>query len=177
MTDKILNLIVAVDSKMRIGNAGPHKLVFKQKSDMDRFKKLTTGNVVIMGYNTYKSIGKALPNRENIVVSSSHFNEIFRTDVIESAASLEEAIDIAKTYTNKEVFLIGGGQLYNYAIHHDLVKRYFVTMVYTNIDGDLKVEIPILPIKSVKMIESKHDFASINKGDEFDSYYSVFEIK
>ena len=62
-------IIVAVSENDAIGK--DNKLLFQLKEDMKNFKKLTTGNIVIMGRKTYESIGKPLKDRINIVISRS----------------------------------------------------------------------------------------------------------
>ena len=136
-----VSLIVSADVNGCIGKSGPEPLVWKQKADMMRFKKLTTGNVVIMGFNTFVSLGRPLPNRINIVDSKRHKDELLaRNDVI-VVESLEEAITLAITaFPDKKPFLIGGGMLYNEAIEKDFVKEFFLTVVKTSIQGDAIVK-------------------------------------
>lgn len=134
---QVLNLIVAVDTNTCIGKAGPVPLVWKQAEDMRRFKSRTTGNVVIMGYNTFTSIGRPLPNRINIVVTRRHLNEFDGKKNIIAAKSLESAILLAKSLgKGKEIFLIGGGMLYNEAIEKDLVKCFCITLIDTKLPED-----------------------------------------
>jgi dihydrofolate reductase len=77
--------------------------------DFKWFKRMTTGNVVVMGRKTFESIGKPLPNRETIVVSRSGFSH----PGVRTVTSLEE-IDLANE--TREVFICGGGQIYEQAL-------------------------------------------------------------
>ena len=80
--------------------------------DMKRFKTLTTNHPIIMGYKTYLSIGKALPNRHNIVITKKKMEEI--PEGITLVGDLEGAILTAKKsdYDNSIVYVIGGGKTY-----------------------------------------------------------------
>lgn len=81
----------------------------KMKSDLKRFSEITKGGVVIMGRNTYESIGMPLPNRENIVLSR---NKNLTLAGVAIYSTLEDCLD---SYTNdpRELFLIGGENLYH----------------------------------------------------------------
>lgn len=113
------SIVVAVDKNMGIGAANDLLWQRDLPDDLARFKKLTTGGSVIMGRNTFESIGRPLPRRENIVISSRP------TDVagVLTAASLDAAFELARY----PVYVIGGGQVYAQAI--DRVDRLYVTHV------------------------------------------------
>ena len=65
----MVSLIVAMSHNNVIGDK--NKLLWNLKEDMRRFKEITTGHPIIMGRNTYESIGRPLPNRTNIVITRS----------------------------------------------------------------------------------------------------------
>lgn len=102
-------IIVAMARSRVIGK--DNKMPWHLPEDLKLFKKLTTGNTVIMGRRTYESIGKPLPNRNNIVIS--------RSEIIISGAlvchSLEEALKKAEEY-GKKIFFIGGAEIYRQAL-------------------------------------------------------------
>jgi dihydrofolate reductase len=77
--------------------------------DFKWFKKMTTGNIIVMGRKTFESIGKPLPNRETIVVSRSGFSH----PGVRTAASLEE---IKVPGDSREIFICGGAQIYAQAL-------------------------------------------------------------
>ena len=85
-----VNLIVAVSKNGFIGKNG--SLPWQISEDLKRFRKITSNSVVIMGKNTFLSIGKPLPNRENIVIST----KLKSADGCEIVRSLEEAINSSK---------------------------------------------------------------------------------
>ena len=116
---------------------------------MIRFKKLTIGNgnnVVIMGKNTYISLKKkALPNRINIVVSETLFNElnIIKFILYEGFfifKNLKEAKEYADSITSKnegKIWVIGGAQLYESCIRNYEINNAYITKVHSNFNCDV----------------------------------------
>jgi len=88
-----------------------NKMPWHLPDDLKLFKKLTTGNTVIMGRKTYQSIGKPLPNRNNIVISRSEM-DIPGAVVCQSIA---QALSKAEEY-GKKIFFIGGAEIYRQAL-------------------------------------------------------------
>lgn len=99
--------IVAVSKNFAIGKDG--KLPWHYPADLKHFKETTTGSAVVMGSATYRSIGKPLPNRLNIVLSRSA--EIEKADNLIQLQSGREAVDLAK-YLKCDLFVIGGAKTY-----------------------------------------------------------------
>ena len=99
-------------------------------ADLGHFKEITTGKPVIMGKNTYESIGRPLPNRLNIVLSDDHNYKIEGCVV---ANSLEEALDYVKEA--EEVMIIGGALVYKQFL--PVAKRMYLTRVYHDFEGDV----------------------------------------
>ncbi len=113
------SIIVAYDKNYGIG--ANNDLLWHLPADLKHFKDKTTGNAIIMGLNTYRSIGRPLPNRQNIVMS--YQDELI--DGVCVVSSLQAAYDIAGH--DKEVFVIGGGQIFALAL--DTVDRIYATEV------------------------------------------------
>lgn len=114
--------IVAVAKNRAIGKGGT--LPWHHPSDLKFFKQTTSGNTVVMGYNTWLSIGKPLPNRLNIVVSRlRNIEEFPEVKVVRSAS---EAIDISKE-AGGDLFVIGGAETYK--LFADSIERWLVTEV------------------------------------------------
>ncbi|MFZ1971155.1 MAG: dihydrofolate reductase [Candidatus Nanoarchaeia archaeon] len=129
-------IIAAMSLNNVIGDDG--KIPWKIKEDMKHFRELTTGYPVIMGRSTYDSLGKALPHRENIVVTRSLDSAIWnqRGDAI-FCGSIPLAFDLAKSFqvnTNKKAYVIGGGQIYAQTLN--LVDRLELTIVNKKVSGD-----------------------------------------
>lgn len=119
-------IIVAVSDNWAIGK--DNKMPWHVKEDLLYFKKVTTGHPVIMGSNTYKSIGKALPNRMNIVVSHKYVSGAI------TVPTLKEAYSVAEK-TDNQCFIIGGAQLYKASIND--ADTLYVTHIHTFIpDAD-----------------------------------------
>lgn len=99
------------------------------------FKEMTIGKTVIMGKNTYLSLPekfRPLPRRSNIVISSqAPFEE---KEGLYWANSMDKALDICKNLDTKEIFIIGGGQIYESFL--DLANTIYATEVEVDIQGD-----------------------------------------
>lgn len=119
-------IIVAYDKKLGIG--ADNDLLWQKDlpSDLKHFKDLTNGHAVIMGRNTFESIHRPLPNRQNIVISRSGM----LVEGFEVVDSLEKAFNIVNQ--GKDAFVIGGGQIYNLALNS-------VDQIYaTEVDAEFK---------------------------------------
>ena len=124
----MINLIAAIDLYRGIGKDG--KLPWHLKEDMNRFKRLTLGNSVIMGRKTWESLPpvyRPLPSRQNIVLS--------RQPLVLSGAEVADSVDTALSVAaKKEIFVIGGGEIYQLFLH--LADRIYLTEVDTKVQAD-----------------------------------------
>ena len=124
----ILSLIAALSTNHVIGKN--NQLPWHLPADLKHFKDLTLNKSIIMGRKTFDSIGRALPNRRNIVITTQ---SDYKANNIETYASIDAAL--AATATEVEVMLIGGAQLYKQTIAR--ADRLYLTLVDTVIaDGD-----------------------------------------
>jgi dihydrofolate reductase len=116
------SIIVAYDEKRGIG--AKNDLLWQRglPADLRRFKDLTTGHAIVMGRKTFDSIGRALPNRQNIVISRQ---ATLAMDGVTLVDSLEAAYKAAGL--DEEVFIIGGGEIYKLAIND--IDRIYATEV------------------------------------------------
>jgi len=103
-----MKAIVAVDKNWGIGNKG--RLLFSIKEDMKFFKEMTTGHMVVMGSKTFESIGKELPNRENVIISRSPMKYTNRGLV---AYNKDEFDHLRHHDDTNNIFIIGGAEIYN----------------------------------------------------------------
>ena len=124
----MLSIIVAAAENGVIGCNG--QLPWHISADLRRFRKLTTGHSIIMGRKTYISIGRPLPERRSIVLSRS---PDFAADGVEVVADLKEALK--RTEQEPEVFVIGGGYLYQEAIPFST--RIYLTEIGAEVEGDV----------------------------------------
>ena len=123
----MISLIVAMTKKRVIGNK--NQLPWHISDDLKNFKKLTTGQVVIMGRKTFESIGKPLPNRHNIVISHSGFS----FSGVEVCSTIQQGLEKAKSL-NKDVFVIGGASIYQQTL--PLVEKMYISHIKKNYAGD-----------------------------------------
>jgi dihydrofolate reductase len=128
-------LIVAVAENGVIGAGGA--IPWRLKSDMARFKALTTGRPVVMGRKTFVSIGRPLPGRTNIVVTR---DAGFRADgvVVTNSFTAAKAIatgDALRRFAT-EIAVIGGAEIY--AQWMDSADRLEITEVHARPDGDTR---------------------------------------
>lgn len=124
-----LSIICAIDKKRGIGKN--NKLLVHLSKDLKRFKKITHNHTVIMGLNTYRSIGKPLPRRVNIVLCD---DKKIKIPGVIMASTIAKAIMIARKHDQKEIFIIGGASVYNQTIN--LVDRLYLTIIDKVFDAD-----------------------------------------
>ncbi len=125
----IISIIVSISENRVIGYKG--RLPWNIPEDMEWFKNKTTGHFVVMGRKTYESIGKALENRKCIVLTRNENLNISDVILINSPS---KAIEIARKYNEKELFIIGGEEIYREFI--DLADRIYLTIIHKMYDGD-----------------------------------------
>ncbi len=146
-----ISIIVAMDEKRGIGKN--NDLLFRIPSDMKRMKELTTGHPLIMGRKTFESLGRLLPNRTHIVITSkpqslSHLN--YQPHHIVS--SLEEGIEIARKCPGAdEIFIFGGARVYSGAIEKGLVDKLYITIV----KGEYKADVFFPEYEGFKTIKKE----------------------
>ncbi len=132
-----VSIIAAIGKNRELGK--DNKLLWHIKEDLQRFKSLTVGHPIIMGRKTWESLPfKPLPNRINIVVTRDvdKFKDLYPF-VSEIVSSIESAIERAKATSDaKEVFIIGGGQIYKEALEKGLVDKLYLTLVNADSDAD-----------------------------------------
>lgn len=115
----MISIIVAMGKNNEIGKN--NKLIWNLPNDLKHFKNITNNHKVIMGYNTYLSIGHPLSNRENIVIID-HYMELKDIKVYTNIKEL-----MNNEITDEEVFVIGGSSLYNYFIN--IADRLYITEI------------------------------------------------
>lgn len=106
----MISIIVAVGKNREIGRK--NELLFEIPEDMKRFIDVTKGHTVVMGEKTFKSIGKPLPGRKNIVVT---LDKNYKAKGCETRYSLDDVLKESKK-ADEEIFVIGGGQIYKLSL-------------------------------------------------------------
>lgn len=140
MSDRIespisLALIAAVADNGVIGR--DNRLPWHLPEELQYFKRVTLGKPVLMGRRTFESIGRPLPGRDNIVVSRNWHES---PAGVRLCRSPEEGVALARQCAlergTSEVMIIGGGELYRWAL--PLADRLYLTLVHVDVDGDAR---------------------------------------
>lgn len=118
--------IIAISKNFAIGRGG--KLPWHYSTDLRFFKQTTMGHAVVMGSKTWKSIGKPLPGRENVVISRK---KIKLPDGVCLVSSIDEVIEFDESFP-KDVFIIGGAGVYE--SFADVIDRWIVTDIPETIE-------------------------------------------
>lgn len=157
-------IIVAVSENQVIGIN--NDLPWRLPADLKHFKNLTTGHTVVMGRKTFDSIGKALPNRRNIVISR---NTTTCPEGVECISRLDGLPTLAnqQALDSQIVFIIGGDTIYRQTLH--LADTVYLTRVHTHIQ-DGNAFFPELNPDEWELIESE-----FHSGDEKNDYDYTFE--
>ena len=154
LRSNMFNIIAAVGKNRELGKNGG--LVFDIKEDMKFFKNTTTGHKVVMGYRTWKSLPKKLPNRENFVVS---YEEV--QDADHTITNLADFINQNKD-TDEEIFIIGGGMIYAAFLDH--AKNLYLT--------EIDATVPDADTFFPEFDKSNYNKTIIKKGSENDLTYT-----
>ena len=122
----IMKIILAVDQNWGIGK--DNEMLFHLKKDLKHFRDLTIGNIVIMGRSTYESIGKALINRNNLVLTRNNdYN-------LDDALVFHSVDDILAYVGDKEAYVIGGSQIVDLFLPY--CNEAIITKIFDQKDAD-----------------------------------------
>lgn len=125
-----ISLLVAAAENGVIGKQG-ELLPWKLSSDLKRFKQLTMGHPIIMGRKTYETIARPLPGRLNIIVTR---DTSFTAEGCSVVHSIDEAITKAREADSDEIFIIGGGVIFEETL--PLANKLYLTEVHAEPEGD-----------------------------------------
>ena len=135
-----VSIVVAITKNhAAIGNGG--QLLVRIPDDLKRFKAITLGHAIIMGRKTYESIGRLLPGRQNFIVTRNASLSVPGATV---CTSLDEALSAAWAHelanpaidsAKKEIFLIGGGEIYKQGLPQ--TNKIYLTIVDSDLSGDV----------------------------------------
>ncbi len=124
-----ISIIASIGKNRELGKK--NELIWRISDDLKRVKELTMGHPIIMGWNTYLSIGRPLPGRTNIVISQTP-TELEGYVVV---SSLTEALEEARKIDSEEIFIFGGASVYSEGI--GLADRLYLTCIEaTDDDAD-----------------------------------------
>ena len=159
----IISHLVALSNNFVIGVN--NELPWKLKKDLQHFSSYTQNKAIVMGRKTYESIGRPLPNRKNIVISSS----LNAQEGIDIVSSLDQGIEVAKQWNKakakiEEIVLIGGGYVFEES--KNMVNKLILTRVDCDIVGDVfypKIDFSSWEKISVELFEqddeNEYDFS------------------
>lgn len=161
----MISIIAAVSKDLGIGK--DNELLWQIPEDLKRFKKLTSGNTVIMGKRTWMSLPvKPLPGRRNIVLTDIP-GECF--DCSETATSVEDAL--SKCSEDENIFVIGGGSVYHQFM--PLADRLYITHIHKKAPAD--VYFPKIDLRKWKILEKSED--KFNEDSQIPYTYVIYERK
>ena len=165
----IISIIAAVAENGVIG--GNNQLPWHLPLDMRFFMKTTEGHCIITGSRHNESLPekfRPLRNRTNIVVTRQQ-NYADETDELKIVASLEEGIEVARKLGEKELFIIGGGQIYQQAM--GLADRLYITEIKHQFEGDTHFP----PFERSEWDEVSRIVCKANQDNAFDMEFGVLE--
>lgn len=140
-----------------------NKLLWHLPNDLKHFKNVTLGKPIIMGRKTYESIGRPLPNRQNIILTHQEV-EIPGCDVVHS---VNEAL--SATQDAPEVMVIGGGEIYRLFIKN--ADRIYQTIVHTKMQG----ETTFVKLDHQAWVETEHEEYFQDKQHAYDYSFITLE--
>ena len=152
-----ISLVVAASTNNVIGVAGG--LPWHLTDDLKRFKALTMGKPIVMGRKTYESIGRALPGRQNIVITTQQDYAAEGCDVV---ASVEQAL--VRAGDAAEIMIIGGGEIYGLFLPQ--ADRIYMTRVDVVVEGD--TAFPDIDPADWQEVSRKHHAAGEGNDHDFD---------
>ena len=158
----MIALVVAASENNAIGKN--NQLLWHLPNDLKFFKNTTWGSVVIMGRKTFESVNKPLPGRINIVITQQ---TSWQAEGVTTVHSVEEAIEKGYQTDCKELFIIGGGEIYRQSLN--LADKIIMTRVHTSIEGD--TFFPEIDTKEWAQTKSTHFEA-----DDKNAFPHTFEV-
>ena len=124
-----ISMIVAASENNAIGK--DNKLPWHQPADLKFFKNTTWGMPIVMGRKTFEAMGKALPGRTNIVITT---NPDWKGENATSATSIDDALKAAEATNCKEIFITGGGEIFKQSL--SIADKIYITRIHAEIEGD-----------------------------------------
>ena len=162
----ILSLLVAAAENNVIGK--DNQLPWHLPNDLKYFKNLTWGMPILMGRKTFESIGKPLPGRKSIVITR---NKDWQHENVTTVHSIEEAVQNATALGVKEVFVIGGAEIFKTSLA--TANRIYLTRIHQEFEGD--VYFPELSAAEWQLMSSR--FCQADEKNKYDHTYEVWERK
>ncbi|WP_078380282.1 dihydrofolate reductase [Sutcliffiella halmapala] len=160
----MISMIVATDKNGLIGK--DNDMPWRLPADLAYFKQVTTGSTVIMGRNTFESIGKPLPNRKNIILSRDSNLQI---EGCETLSSITEVEKMAKL--DEEIFIVGGANIYKQLL--PITETLYLTFIDEEFEGD--TFFPKIDTKEWELISNEKGVK--DEKNPYDYYFKVYKRK
>lgn len=131
-----ISMVVAMGKNRAIGNN--NQLLWHLPNDLKHFKSLTIGKPIVMGRKTFESIGKPLPKRDNLILTTSDLNNFSHstTENIKLFAGINQLLEfLEQNYQQIEIMVIGGGEIYRKFLPY--TKKIYLTLVDAQLSGDV----------------------------------------
>lgn len=129
-----ISIIVAIAKNGVIGKSNG-EMPWHVKEEFQHFKRTTFGHPVIMGRKTFETLGKPLKGRQNIIVTRNQSYSVDFTEVL-IMHSLDEAVEFCRKKSEKQIFIIGGGEIYRQAI--SLADEMIISVMKFDAEGEVK---------------------------------------
>lgn len=149
----MINIITAVSRQDRVIGTKDGKIPWHIKKDFQYFKEKTTGHPIIMGRKTFESLPGILPNRHHIVVTRQ--DSYKAPDNVSITNTLEDAVEIAKKLDKKEIFIIGGGEIYRQGLEY--ADRLYITLIDSKDKIEGEITFPKYEHIFTKKVSSQRD--------------------
>jgi dihydrofolate reductase len=161
----MISFLVAIDKNRVIGkdNALPWRL----PADLKFFKDVTMGHTIIMGRKTYESIGRALPGRENVVLTRDEHYHAEGCTILHYISDVEEM----EKNTDKELIVIGGAEIFKQTF--PIADRLYITEIDEEFEGD--TFFPEFNEEEWKVVSKKKGIK--DEKNPYDYYFLVYDRK
>ncbi|MDB5226861.1 MAG: dihydrofolate reductase [Bacteroidota bacterium] len=158
-----ISLVVAVAENGVIGK--DNRLLWRLSADLQRFRRLTLGHHILMGRKTYDSIGRPLPGRTSLIISK---DENLKIDGAIVFNDINKAIDLAKENNETELFIIGGGDVFDQTIK--MAETIYMTEVKVKLEGDA-----FFKYDPKEWFIEHQTFTPADEKNEYDTMYIVLK--
>lgn len=163
MTNKQVNLSIAVAVGENFAIGKNNQLLWHMPADLKYFKQTTSGHTIIMGRKTFDSVGRPLPNRRNIVITR---DATLKIDGVEVVNSLDKALEITNN-EEKPVFIVGGAEIYRQALPK--TQTIYLTTIHHTFEAD--TFFPAIDRNEWNVISAEQ-----HKADDKNIYDYTFEV-
>lgn len=158
----MISMIVATDRNGLIGK--DNDMPWRLPEDLSYFKRITTGSTVVMGRNTFESIGKPLPNRENIILTR---NSDYQVEGCKTLSSIDALNEMGQS--DEEIFVIGGANIYKQAM--PFTETLYLTYIDEEFEGD--TYFPDIEESEWKLVSEEKGVK--NEKNPYDYFFRVYK--